>query len=339
MQHPNQPLVSIILPVYNAKNHIARCIESIRAQSCRNFQLIILNDGSKDVSLPVCEMYRKVDSRILLVDKANSGVSDTRNLGLRLAEGTYVQFVDSDDYIDPGYTESLVTAAQQYDADLVIAPYKMVIPRQMAAGRRIQEKLAALWPEEDPAAPLAETDAADEAPEVRTYSFLAPGLYDTDSFALHLLDKPASYYYGVLWNKLYRRSIVEAGHLRCDTGVSWCEDFLFNLEYLRRARLIAACARPVYCYVKRPGSLVATQATPARTVEMKRTVFAAYKQLYQALDLYEEKKLQVYGYLISAARDGGSVSLRRPRRRRQRKLKESFMSRSQSVHQRLQKEE
>ena len=95
----------------------------------------------------------------------------------------------------------------------------------------------------------------------------------------------------------------------------------------------------MYCYVKRPGSLVATQATPARTVEMKRTVFAAYKQLYQALDLYEEKKLQVYGYLISAARDGGSVSLRRPRRRRQRKLKESFMSRSQSVHQRLQKEE
>ena len=83
-------------------------------------------------------------------------------------------------------------------------------------------------------------------------------------------------------------------------------------------RTRAACARPVYCYVKRPGSLVATQATPARTVEMKRTVFAAYKQLYQALDLYEEKKLQVYGYLISAARDGGSVSLRRPRRRRQR---------------------
>lgn len=158
-------------------------------------------------------------------------------------------------------------------------------------------------------------------------------------YAEEMLKAPANFYYGVLWNKLYRRSIVEAGHLRCDPGVSWCEDFLFNLEYLRRARLIAACARPVYCYVKRPGSLVATQATPARTVEMKRTVFAAYKQLYQALDLYEEKKLQVYGYLISAARDGGSVSLRRPRRRRQRKLKESFMSRSQSVHQRLQKEE
>ena len=146
MQHPNQPLVSIILPVYNAKNHIARCIESIRAQSCRNFQLIILNDGSKDVSLPVCEMYRKVDSRILLVDKDNSGVSDTRNLGLKLAEGKYIQFVDSDDYLDPGYTESLVRAAEENAADLVIAPYKMVIPRAAAPGRRLRERPSGLLP-------------------------------------------------------------------------------------------------------------------------------------------------------------------------------------------------
>ena len=146
MQSSNQPLVSIILPVYNAQNHIARCIESIRAQTYRNFQLIILNDGSRDVSLPVCEMYRKVDSRILLVDKDNSGVSDTRNLGLRLAEGEYVQFVDSDDYLDPGYTESLVRAAEENRADLVIAPYQMVIPRSEAPARRLREKLSGLLP-------------------------------------------------------------------------------------------------------------------------------------------------------------------------------------------------
>jgi len=131
-------------------------------------------------------------------------------------------------------------------------------------------------------------------------------------FAEEMLKAPANFYYGVLWNKLYRRSIVEEGRLRCDPEVSWCEDFLFNLEYIRRARLIAATAQPVYCYVKRPGSLVATQATLARTVEMKRTMFAAYKQLYQALDLYDEQKLRVYGYLVSAAKDGGSVALRPP---------------------------
>ena len=100
----DQPLVSIILPVYNAQNHLARCIGSILNQTYKNIELIILNDGSKDHSLPVCEEFRAKDSRIVLVDKENSGVSDTRNLGLKLAGGEYVQFVDSDDYIDPDFT-------------------------------------------------------------------------------------------------------------------------------------------------------------------------------------------------------------------------------------------
>ena len=77
-----QPLVSIILPVYNAQSHLARCLSSICAQTYQNLEIIVLNDGSKDQSLPVCEEFRKKDSRIILVDKANSGVSDTRNLGL-----------------------------------------------------------------------------------------------------------------------------------------------------------------------------------------------------------------------------------------------------------------
>ena len=80
----DQPLVSIILPVYNAQNHLARCIGSILNQTYKNIELIILNDGSKDHSLPVCEEFRARDSRIVLVDKENSGVSDTRNLGLKL---------------------------------------------------------------------------------------------------------------------------------------------------------------------------------------------------------------------------------------------------------------
>ena len=70
-----QPLVSVIVPIYNAKNHIARCVESIRKQSYPNLEILLVNDGSKDVSLQVCEMYAKVDPRILLVDKPNSGVA------------------------------------------------------------------------------------------------------------------------------------------------------------------------------------------------------------------------------------------------------------------------
>ena len=92
---PEQPLVSIIVPIYNAQDHIARCVESIRRQTYKNIEILLLNDGSQDVSLQVCEMYARVDDRIVLIDKANSGVAATRNLGLRQAKGKYLQFVDA----------------------------------------------------------------------------------------------------------------------------------------------------------------------------------------------------------------------------------------------------
>ena len=191
----DQPLVSIILPVYNAQNHLGRCIGSILNQTYKNIELIILNDGSKDQSLPVCEAFRAKDERIVLVDKANSGVSDTRNLGLKLAGGEYVQFVDSDDYIDPDFTQHLVEAAETHHADLVIAPYKMVIPAGATKPEQVLEKL------EDNLGVMSVA----RPPEVREYGFLPAGVYDKDTFALRLMDKPASYFYSVLWNKLYRR--------------------------------------------------------------------------------------------------------------------------------------
>ena len=97
----SQPLVSIIVPVYNAADHIARCIESIRRQTYRNLEIILLNDGSKDVSYAVCQSYAGIDRRIVVIDKNNSGVSATRNLGMQEAHGKYFQFVDADDFIQP----------------------------------------------------------------------------------------------------------------------------------------------------------------------------------------------------------------------------------------------
>ena len=91
----SQPLVSIIVPVYNAADHIARCIESIRRQTYRNLEIILLNDGSKDVSYAVCQSYAGIDHRIVVIDKNNSGVSATRNLGMQEAHGKYFQFVDA----------------------------------------------------------------------------------------------------------------------------------------------------------------------------------------------------------------------------------------------------
>lgn len=107
------PLVSIIVPVYNAQKGLSRCLESICGQTYQELEIIVLNDGSTDDSLAICEQFRAKDPRIVVVDKENEGVSCTRNAGLVLAHGDYIQFADSDDALDPDYTQNLVQAALQ----------------------------------------------------------------------------------------------------------------------------------------------------------------------------------------------------------------------------------
>ncbi len=301
----NTPLVSIILPAYNAKLHIARCIQSILAQTFTDFELIILNDGSSDnVTLPVCEMYAKIDSRIRLVDKPNSGVSRTRNLGIEQAAGKYLQFVDSDDYMEPNYTETLVNAAESSQADLVIAHYYMVIPKGGASNlreRSIQwaERSDIPWAQKY-AEKMRELD--EQEPEVRKNGFLDAAVMDKKQFALHLMDKPASFYYGVMWNKLYRRDIILEHDIRCNTDISWSEDFLFNLNYIRWAERFCSIEDAGYYYVQNPNSLVHTQLMDfPEMLAMKAMLFTYYKNLYEELGLYEENKLTIAKYLVSVS--------------------------------------
>ena len=287
----NQPLVSIILPVYNAQNHLARCVGSICAQTYQNLEIIILNDGSKDQSLPVCEEFRAKDSRILLVDKANSGVSDTRNLGLKLAGGKYVQFVDSDDYLDPDFTEHLVTAAEAHSADLVIAPYKMVIPAGASKPEQVLDKI------QDELGVMSVA----RPPEVREYGFLPAGVYDKDTFARRLMDKPASYFYSVLWNKLYRRDILTGHDIQFSSEMRWAEDLVFNLSYIQYAETFVSIPQAGYSYVQNPQSICHTQINAAAIVQNKLQVFRYYKDLYTRLGMYEEVRPQLYKFLVDIA--------------------------------------
>ena len=239
----NNPLVSIIVPVYNVQNSVARCLESICAQTWKNIEIILVNDGSRDESFSVCEQFREKDPRIVLVDKSNSGVSDTRNCGMTLASGKYVQFVDSDDYIEPDFTERLVTAAETNNADLVIAPYWMVIPANSCkAGQALESLQENLGIEEK------------RPDDVREYGFLPEGIYDRDTFALRLMEKPASFFYSVLWNKLYRRDILVDNHLQFTSEVRWAEDLVFNLEYILYANVFVSIPKAGYHYVQNPQS-------------------------------------------------------------------------------------
>ena len=133
-----------------------------------------------------------------------------------------------------------------------------------------------------------------------------------EEYAAHMMENPADFYYGVLWNKLYRRELVEAHHLRMDPDISWCEDFMFNLEYIRHAQTFFALQVPVYYYVRTKGSLASQALSISKTVRMKLTVFEYYNQFYKAVldeEEYEKSRLKVYRFLFDAAQDGAALPL------------------------------
>lgn len=287
------PLVSIIVPVYNAQKGLSRCLESICSQTYQELEIIVLNDGSTDDSLAICEQFRAKDPRLVVVDKENEGVSRTRNAGLALAQGDYIQFADSDDVLDPDYTQNLVQAALEHSADLVIAPYWMVIPSNSSktghALETLQESLGI-----EPEAPKT---------EVHKYGFLPQGVYSREDYARRLMQQPASFYYGVLWNKLYRREIIMAHNIRCDEEFTWSEDMLFNLSYIRYAESFYAIRTPLYYYARHRKHSLSASVNPAQVVTTKASLFKYYKELYVQLGLYDQYKLQIYSYLVATARD------------------------------------
>lgn len=114
-----EELVSVIIPVYNASNSISSCIDSILKQSYKQFELLLINDGSTDSSLDICKHYSAKDSRIKVFSQDNKGVSSARNLGIQNANGDYIMFVDSDDYVDVHFIEFMLQEIHSKNCDVV----------------------------------------------------------------------------------------------------------------------------------------------------------------------------------------------------------------------------
>lgn len=179
-----KPTVSIIVPVYNAEKFLNRCVDSILGQEYRDFELILVDDGSRDMSGSICDAYAKTDERVVVIHKENSGVSDTRNQGIERAKGTYLQFVDSDDWLTPDATKLMVRAAEEHGCDMVISDFYRVVGDMVSRKGDI------------------ESDC----------------VIDREEFASFMMENPADYYYGVLWNKLYRRDLVNRFGIRVDAA-------------------------------------------------------------------------------------------------------------------------
>ena len=114
-----EPILSVIVPVYNSEKYLERCVESVMASSLKNLEIILVNDGSSDCSDKLCDRLAQRDKRIVVIHQQNAGVSAARNRGLEKAEGKYFAFVDSDDYIEPDMYEKMIASMEKNDADLV----------------------------------------------------------------------------------------------------------------------------------------------------------------------------------------------------------------------------
>jgi glycosyltransferase involved in cell wall biosynthesis len=125
------PKISIIVPVYNVEHYLKRCIDSILAQRFEDFELILVDDGSQDNSGKICEGYSKFDNRIKVIHKENGGVSSARNVGIGIAKGEYIGFVDSDDFIHKRMYEMLYSYGVKHEADIVICDYLEVSEKEI----------------------------------------------------------------------------------------------------------------------------------------------------------------------------------------------------------------
>lgn len=122
----NKDKISIIVPIYNGEKYLNRCIESIINQTYQNLEIILINDGSKDSSINILKKYQTEDKRIILIDKNNTGVSDTRNLGIKKATGEYICFCDCDDFYNKKYIETMYNTIKKQDVDVVRCNYAVV---------------------------------------------------------------------------------------------------------------------------------------------------------------------------------------------------------------------
>lgn len=266
------PKVSIIIPVYNAEKALDRCIRSVLEQDFQDFELLLIDDGSKDRSAAICDEAAARDSRVHVVHKANSGVSDTRNTALHMAVGEYCQFLDADDRITPEATSVLVKAAEESGADLVVADFYREVDNHVSRKGSIEEN----------------------------------GLLSRNEYAEEMMKRPADYYYGVLWNKLYKRSIIEQHDIHMDPTLRFSEDFIFNMEYLLHTEKVYILRIPIYYYVKTEGSLVQQGMNLRKIIRMKLNVIDYYSDFYSHIyepAEYEERKLDIYSFLIEYAHD------------------------------------
>lgn len=222
-----RPLISIIVPIYNVEKYLRKCIESILNQTLENIEVILINDGSTDNCGKIIDEYEKQDKRVISIHKENGGQSSARNMGLDIAKGRYIGFIDSDDYIDEYMYESLYNAIENSKADICVC------------GRESYSEFSQL---------NYKTELEDELID-----------FNHSSIQQYVSEKLFYKHTVVVWNKLYKSEIISENNIRFkDVSYVGSEDALFNYEVLLHTKKIKSIDKIGYTQLSRVGSTATT---------------------------------------------------------------------------------
>lgn len=219
------PDISVIVPVYNTESYLKKCIESIINQTFRNIEIILVDDGSTDASAEILSVYASMDNRITVIHQENQGLSAARNTGMRSAEGEYIMFVDSDDWIDANTCEKAICAARNSSADIVIWAYVREYPSNSRIAELFNMKNIT-W------SGANKNDVFCQLVGPHGVQITHPERIDNLS---------------VVWNKLYKKNKVIREEF-VDTKLIGTEDFLFNVYAFYYADVITFIPEVLYHY-------------------------------------------------------------------------------------------
>lgn len=214
----NNPLISVIVPIYNVEKYLEKCVESLLNQTYSNLEIVLVDDGAKDSSPAMCDSFAEKDSRIKVVHKKNGGLSDARNAGLEVATGEYISFIDSDDYVALDMYKTMITEALNNDAQVV----------------------------------ECNSYVAYEDGKIDVYKSFDYKLYTNNRDIIFDYIREG-YIQTVVWNKLYRRDII--GDIRFEFGKCH-EDEFFTYQILAKTTRFVHTNEFYYYYVQRQGSVM-----------------------------------------------------------------------------------
>ena len=225
MKKSENPKISIIVPIYNTERYLSRCIDSLLEQSFRDFEVLLIDDGSRDRSGEICDEYTIKDKRVRAFHQKNQGVSVARNVGIENALGEWIYFPDSDDVLLPGAFDLMMKLSNE-NTDYIMCGYEVYDEEGKCTYAIATRKLGVMNRED----------------------------------ALMEMFWPTDYrYQGYLWNKLFKASVVRDNHLSFVQGIKFNEDRLLNVEYLCNIRGdVAYTTAPIYKYTERSTGAMAS---------------------------------------------------------------------------------